>query len=149
MERRSELVTALLLAFALGVACGKSAPPVATPPATEDAGAVAERPAPPPEATGPRAVSNVADAADAVGQRVRVEGTARNAKLSAVVAVGDLIVYCLDLPEWPDERANQPVVVQGMLEHTDEHTPDPGGPISAGTGGPIYAIRTCTVEPPR
>jgi hypothetical protein len=151
VERRPELIGAAALALGMALACGKSAPP---PGATPLPGAIIDAApvsAPAPEAAdapppAPATIADVTAAGAAVGQVVRVEGTARNAKLSAVVMTGELVVYCLDLPSWPDERANQPVVVRGLLEHTSEFEPEAGGPISAGTGGPIYAIRTCAVE---
>ena len=87
------------------------------------------------------------DAAAALGQTVRITGTAQNAKLSAVVQTGDLVVYCLDRPSWKD-RAGKPVSVEGKLEQTREFEAqvDDGGAISQGTGGPVFVIRACTVK---
>lgn len=147
MERRPELIGAALLALGLALACGKSAAPSSPEEAAPVAAPVSDAAAPVADSPAePRTIADAPAAAAAVGQVVRVEGTARNAKLSAVVMTNGLMVYCLGLPSWPDERANQPVVVRGMLEHTSEFEPEPGGPVSAGTGGPIYAIRACTVE---
>jgi len=90
-------------------------------------------------------------AAKAVGHEVEITGLAQDAKLSAVVVDGDLIVYLLDRPSW-GAQAGTRVIVRGMLEHT--HDLDvrvsPSGAISQGVSGAgLYAIHGATVEPAR
>src|SRR5262245_2146929 len=65
------------------------------------------------------AVTDEASAKAAVGKVVRVEGTAENAKLAAVVAIGDFEVYCWDRKDGWDDTGGK-VAVEGMLEYTDE-----------------------------
>jgi hypothetical protein len=52
-------------------------------------------------------------------------------------------------PRFPDARLGQPVVVEGLLERTDEFqaTKGPNGEISQGTepGTSSYVIRTCAL----
>jgi len=92
-------------------------------------------------------VTNSKEAVAALGQTVRISGTAQNAKLGAVVEKGELVVYCLDHPSW-NERAGKSITVEGKLEqtHAFEAHVDDGGAISQGTSGPIFVIRTCTVK---
>jgi hypothetical protein len=136
-------VLGVLGVFGALVSCSKGSPPVETAAAAYDA---APAPTPDEPAPGPALIAKASDARAAVGSEVRIEGTARDAKLSAVVMTGDLIVYCLDVDAWPDERSNETVAVRGLLEHTDEFSAAKDGPVSAGTTGSIYVIRTCTVE---
>lgn len=94
-------------------------------------------------------VGDAAAAKAAVGKRVRVSGTAGNAKLGAVVRGSGVMVYCLDRPEWPGDRDGQTVTVEGTLEYTSEFMAktDPSGAISAGTGGPVYVLRKSDLVP--
>lgn len=120
------------LAAVLLLACGGAAAPeeAAAPPTSAPAVVTLE---------GPEQIRQ------ALGKPVRIEGTAANAKLSAVVVRGDLTIYCLDHPAWPDEVVRKRVVVDGTLEYTEQFAakPSPDGAISAGTTGGVYALRPC------
>ena len=147
------LAAAVLL---FGTACGSdeaSAPtPEATPEQVSDATPVPEpeAPAPQPEDSGDTLVVGTVEAATAaVAQVVRIEGTARNAKLSGVVVAGGLHVYCLSEADgWPAELAGQEVAVTGLLEFTEEFAArtGPDGLVSAGTDGGVFALRTCEAQ---
>jgi hypothetical protein len=91
-------------------------------------------------------VKTIEEAQKAVGQRVRVEGTAQNAKISAVVMCEGTPIYCLDRPSWSDDLTGKPVVVEGTLEKTSELQAQtaPSGEVSQGTDGPILVLRKCT-----
>jgi len=95
-------------------------------------------PEPPPE------VTSSEEASQALGQEVRFRGRAGNGKLAAAVVVEQLLVYCLDRSSWPDELVGQEVVVQGVLEYTEEFVAQvaPDGAISQGTGGGVFILRT-------
>ena len=130
---------ALVVAGALGGAaagCGHVAP---APALANRSGAMTAEPA----------ITDLAGAADAVGTRVRVEGVARDAKLSAVVVAGDLTVYVLDHARWPADLAGQRVAVRGVLVFTHAHDAQlaPDGAISQGTSGGVYAIETAEILP--
>jgi hypothetical protein len=86
-----------------------------------------------------------ARAGELVGKAVTVRGTARDAKISAVVVAGDFMVYCLGTESWPAELGGKQVDASGTLERTDEFTakPGPNGEISAGTDGPVWVLRGC------
>ena len=103
---------------------------------------------PPSNAAPPATVTDRASATAAAGTVVRVAGTAADAKLAAVVDTGALTVYCLDLSHWPAERLGQPVVVEGVLEITDEFEAktSPTGLVSQGTRGAVHVIRRCTLR---
>lgn len=94
-------------------------------------------------------IDSQAAAGAAVGRRVRVSGTARNAKLAGVVSRGDLMVYCLNVTGWPDQTDGQPVTVRGTLERTGEFaaTTGAGGEVSQGTAGAVLVIRRCEIQP--
>lgn len=81
----------------------------------------------------------------ALGQQVRVECVAQNAKLSAVLVCDGTPIYCMDKPSWPDEQAGKPASVTGLLEQTSETQAQtsPSGEVSQGTGGPILVLRGC------
>ena len=85
----------------------------------------------------PMTIENGADARGALGKLVRIEGVARDAKLSGVVVAGDLVVHCLDVPSWPAEVSGKRVTVEGVLEQTDDFAArkDPSGAVSQGTAG--------------
>jgi hypothetical protein len=132
------------------MAPGRSETPAAT--QATAPGSVAERPSASPAAApaGARSstalrIDSVASARAAIGKRVRLEGTADNAKLGAVVVKGDLVVYCVDRKDGWDQR-NLPVIVEGVLDHTSRARARTGsdGSISAGTGDPIFEM-TCDV----
>lgn len=144
------LAAAVLL---FGTACGgveEPPPPEATPEQVSDTTPAPEVVAGEPDDGGDTLVVATADAATAaVGQVVRVEGTARNAKLSGVVVASGLHLYCLDQASgWPAELAGQHVAVTGALEFTEEFaaTTGPDGAVSAGTDGGVFVIRTCQVQ---
>ena len=83
------------------------------------------------------------------GKDVAVAGTARDAKLAAaIVAEGDLIVYCLGVNSWPNAVSGRPIVARGKLEQTDELVAkrSPGGEVSAGTAGPVWVLRGCQYD---
>jgi hypothetical protein len=92
-------------------------------------------------------VASAAEAARALGKRVSITGTAGNAKLGAIVQSGDLLVYCLDRPSWPDDQDGKTVTVEGTLERTDEFkaTPTPEGLQRAGTSGGDLVLRKSEV----
>ena len=99
-------------------------------------------------ATGAIKITDVASAQAALGKRVRIEGTADNAKLGAIVLVGDLVVFCTDRPEGWDER-NRPVIVEGELTYDagkPAPPPGPNGEQSAGASGGSFRM-ACTVTP--
>ncbi len=131
-----------------------------------------EMPAPPPEpfvnteqleAQAAMAVSDVpvlvataAQASAAIGQRVRLLGTAQDAKLSAVVNSDELLVYCMMRADdgllvearWPDGAIDQPVAVTGILEQSEQFSAavDADGAISQGAEGPILAVVDFEIE---
>ena len=93
-------------------------------------------------------VTSRAEAKAAVGKRVRVHGTAERDKLGDAVSSQGFSIVCL-APRFPDARLGQPVVVEGLLERTDEFqaTKGPNGEISQGTepGTSSYVIRICAL----
>ncbi len=98
-------------------------------------------------AAGPVVVRGPGDVKGALGQRVRVEGTARDAKLGAAVIGADgLVVFCLDVARWPAEVEGRRVVAEGTLEETSEPQAavGPGGERSAGIEGSAYVLRRTT-----
>lgn len=136
MDRRGvALAAALTLA-----ACVKKQDEAGKPtpgPGTAPTGATA-----PPPTTAPIAVTDVASAKAALGKRVRIAGTADNAKLGAIVLVGDLVVFCTDRAGGWDER-NQPIVVEGTLTYDEGQpapTPGPNGEQSAGAAGGFFRM---------
>jgi len=96
----------------------------------------------PPASTAAIEVSDAASAGAAVGKRVRVTGIARNAKLSAAVVAGDLVVYAVAHPSWPDGVAGKRVALDGVLER-EQGTParGPSGEIRAALEGPYLVVR--------
>lgn len=156
-RKRAGLVPAILLAAGAlsGIGCGGGESPAPKAAAPEPATAT-EVPAPPagPATTAPAtmhdgfAVIEDASQADAaLGSDVELVGTANNAKLSAVVTRGDLVVYCLNVPTWDISQHAQELTVRGKLERTDEFEAKPGadGEISQGSDGPVLVIRNCAV----
>jgi hypothetical protein len=101
-----------------------------------------------PDQTPVLVVTSRAEAKAAVGKRVRVHGTAERDKLGDAVSSQGFSIVCL-APRFPDARLGQPVVVEGLLERTDEFqaTKGPNGEISQGTesGTSSYVIRTCAL----
>lgn len=80
---------------------------------------------------------------NALGKTVQIEGTAQNAKLSAVVISPGMMVYCLDRAEWPADLVGKKVTVRGVLEQTDDFkaVKSPTGEHSAGTMGGDLVLR--------
>lgn len=85
-------------------------------------------------------IATPAEAEAAAGKAVEVTGDAVDAKISAAVKSGDLLVYCLDRESWPADQAGKKVTVRGTLEHTDEFAAKEDPP-AAGTAGKVFAIR--------
>ena len=100
--------------------------------------------APPP---GPTVVTDAAGAKAALGKPVRIQGTARDAKLGAAVVAGELVVFLLDRDAWPEDLAGRTVTAEGVLEQTDEFVakPDETGAVPQGTEGPVLVIRKSTL----
>jgi hypothetical protein len=73
----------------------------------------------------------------------RIEGVARNAKLAAALVAGERVIYCLERESWPEDIDGKRVVVQGVVESTDEFQAkrSPSGEISQGTEGSVLVIR--------
>ena len=96
-------------------------------------------------AGGERVVVDLVGARNALGSRVRVDGTAQNAKLAAAVVGDELLIYCLDRDSWPSDVVGTQVSVIGTIEWTEEFAAEtsPNGEISAGTDGGVFVIRTC------
>ncbi len=92
----------------------------------------------------PAEVADSGEASKALGQQVRFRGRAGNGKLAAAVVGEEFLVYCLDRSSWPDELVGQEVVVQGILEYTEEFIAQtaPDGAISQGTEGGVFILRT-------
>lgn len=121
----SILGTALGAAVMMVAGCGSRREPPATTPATTAI-----------------EVSDLAGAGAAVGKRVRVSGTARNAKLSAVVVAGELVVYAVAHDAWPDEVVGKQVAIEGLLEREQgEPARGPSGELRATAEGPYFVIR--------
>ena len=83
-----------------------------------------------------------------IGKLVAVKGIARDARISAAIVADDLVVYCPGLANWPGGMSGKPVLVHGRLEQTDEFSAKrgPGGELSAGTDGAVWALRDCRYE---
>ncbi len=144
------------LALSMAAACGGPDPVEMPAPPPEPFVTVAEieraeaaaAAAAPPEV--PVLVATAAQATAALGQRVRLLGTADDAKLSAVVQSEALVVYCmgrgadglLTESRWPADVVGQAVAVTGTLEQSEQFTATvaPDGAISQGTEGPILAV---------
>jgi hypothetical protein len=97
---------------------------------------------------GPVDVKTSSEAAAAAGKKVRIAGTAQNAKLGAAVDMDDLVVFLLDRQSWPADRTGKAVVVEGVLERTSDFVArtNDAGEISQGTGGPVWVIRKSSVR---
>ena len=85
-----------------------------------------------------------------LGEVVMIKGTAINTKLSAAVKSASMLVYCIEIPEWPDDISGRTVTVSGRLEKSDQFKTrtGPSGERSAGTSGGDYLLRSVswTVE---
>ncbi len=142
-----------LAALALALGCTPAAEGPQTPaPAVEGAaggagGGAAEAPA-------GRVLTRWEEVAGAIGQEVRVVGTARDAKLAAAVVVDSSPIYCLGQERWPEGVAGQEVELRGVLVRSDRYAAkvDADGAISQGTEGPVTAVEGCafhllTIDP--
>jgi hypothetical protein len=93
-------------------------------------------------------VAKEAEAKNAIGKRVRVEGIAEREKLGDTVASPGFSVTCLK-PRFPDGRIDRPITVEGVLERESfAATQRENGLISQGTepGTWTYVIHVCTVR---
>lgn len=141
--------TPSVLLLALAAACD-SPDPVEMPAPPPDLYVFVDVPelAPVPEA--PVLISSVDQADAALGQRVRLVGTAKDAKLSAVIQNDVLLVYCMERAEdgllvesrWPEGTVGQQVAATGTLEQSEQFVArvEPDGAVSQGTEGPILAL---------
>ena len=79
-----------------------------------------------------------------LGEVVMIQGTAVNTKLSAAVKSTSMLVYCIEIPEWPDDISGRTVTVSGRLEINDQFKArtGPSGERSAGTTGGDYLLRS-------
>lgn len=87
------------------------------------------------------------EAAVAPGKRVKILGEAKNAKLAAAVISADgMVVYCIEISEWPDEIVDRQVEVEGVLNRTDQFRArvDKNGAISQGSSGGDLLIKQVT-----
>jgi hypothetical protein len=91
-------------------------------------------------------VTDSATAKAAAGTQTTVAGTARSAKLSAVLVLTDgTPVYCLELASWPVEQEGATLVAEGTLETTEQFVAGPG---QAGTNGAVWVLRDCKLSAP-
>ena len=79
-----------------------------------------------------------------LGEVVMIKGTAVNTKLSAAVKSASMLVYCIEIPEWPGDISGRTVTVSGQLEKSDQFKArtGPSGELSAGTAGGDYLLRS-------
>lgn len=100
-------------------------------------------------ASGPPLVTTVSEARAALGQLVRVTGTAVREKLGDSVDGAGVQVVCVD-SRFPDDRIGGTVTVEGHLEMTQEFSAvvGPGGEIGQGTapGTSLLVIRDCALR---
>ena len=77
---------------------------------------------------------------------VEIRGEAVNAKLSAAVLSDKGLVYCIEIPEWPENVVGRRVAVRGRLEKTDQFRArtGPSGERTAGTSGGDSLLRSVT-----
>ena len=99
-------------------------------------------------AANPVVVSTLEQARASLGQAVHITGKAANAKLAAAVLLEGAPLYCLELPNWPDEVSGKWVEVTGALEQTDQFKArtDAAGAISQGTAGGDLVFRKMSYE---
>lgn len=82
-----------------------------------------------------------------VGQKVTLDGTARNAHQGAVLVTDDEPVYIDGLESWSGKFSNQRVRVTGKLEQRSiAPTPvtGPGGEVSHGIEGDSYVLENAS-----
>ncbi len=99
-------------------------------------------------AAGPVTVANSSDVEANLGKRVTFVGEAANAKLSAMVHTKAMMLYCIEIPDWPDEVHGKQVRVTGVLARTDQFKAEVAkdGSISQGTAGGDELLRDVTWE---
>ena len=95
-------------------------------------------------------VATIEQAEAALGQRVRVLGTAGDAKLSAVVHSDTLVVYCMERGEggllvesrWPEGTIGKQVAVTGTLEWSEQFIADveSDGSVRQGAEGGLWVV---------
>lgn len=93
----------------------------------------------------PPTLSKFSEIEAAIGQRVVIVGTAREAKLVAVVLVEASPIYCIGQERWPEGVEGEQVEVTGTLSRTDRFAArvDADGAVSQGTEGAIVVIEPC------
>ena len=131
-------MTRLAVSFALLAACSSSKPSEPTTPNGSGS-------ATPTANAAPAVVTDDTGAKANAGAVVDVKGTARDAKLGAVVVASSLVVYCLGVEHWPDDVFGKPVTAHGKLEQTTEFAAQ--DETSAGTTGPVWVLRDCKYGP--
>lgn len=93
-----------------------------------------------------RPVRSFSEARAAIGERVRVRGTAGREKLGDSVDVGGMVLICLDY-RFEDERIGRTVTIEGVLDETRDFQAvrGPRGEISQGTESevPLLFLRGC------
>ena len=100
----------------------------------------------------PRAIAQtITDSSDvnaSLGKRITFVGEAANAKLSAMVHTDAMMLYCIEMADWPDEVHGKQVQVTGVLERTDQFkaTVAKDGAISQGTAGGDVLLRSVEWE---
>ena len=99
-------------------------------------------------AAGPLTITNSSDVDASLGKRVTFVGEAANAKLSAMVHTKAMMLYCIEMPDWPDEVHGKQVRVTGVLARTDQFKAKVAkdGAISQGTAGGDELLRDVTWE---
>lgn len=99
-----------------------------------------------PTAATPRVVRTLAEARAALGQRVRVQGTAGREKLGDSVDVDGMALVCLD-HRFGDDRIGRTVRVEGVLDETRDFQAvrGPRGEVSQGTESEValLVLRAC------
>ena len=87
-------------------------------------------------------ITTSAELERSLGQTIRVQGVAQDAKLGAVVD-GVATFYCEGIEAWPDGVRGQQVVIEGELTRTDQYQAkqDADGSWSQGTEGAIWIIK--------
>jgi hypothetical protein len=98
----------------------------------------------------PAVITDAAGIAANLGKHVALRGTARDARLSAVVMIEGSPIYCLGVDTWPAAISGKEVTAHGTLEssHQFEAKPGPNGEISQGTDGPVTVLRDCAYDAP-
>ena len=93
-------------------------------------------------------VTDPATAEAHAGAYVEIRGSARDAKISAViVGGGGFVVYCVGVDRWPAANLGQPIVARGTLERSSDFEAHhgPNGEVNQGTSGPVWVLRDCAI----